>query len=419
MSKVYALILSLFLAFAPPFAFALAGTEFDAFRHLSNAARTADGGLSANYHFLNTKNVAKVAKNYKVTAKQLARIYKKRRFCVVGGFWTVALCSAVMYMGTDYITDLLIGDGWTVDEKEGKIYKNVPSDGIILHYDSPVYKNCSSLNVIQPTIDCISNQLSDTYSQTITRTEIEKVLDARIQDLYDRLSAGTLQLPVDDQIIPFSRVKTWYYYSPDGVGESRYETIVNINYTNATGTSEKLITDDELADYVKKAPDDDVIALATSPDYAAEGHEPTIKAAEVAVPEADAPPDEDPTTDDPTTDPSTDPAEQPAFCDYAKKLCDWLDWTMEEPENPADNDVTVDEQVPLQRPQDFDKAYVTFAASCPPVSVASFSMFGQSVNIEFATQPFCDFAPIAKPVILGVAALGCVAIITPAIRGAA
>ena len=82
--------------------------------------------------------------------------------------------------------------------------------------------------------------------------------------------------------------------------------------------------------------------------------------------------------------------ELPAFCSWASKVCDFIDWFKVEPDiegTPVPTDNT-----PLKNPSEFDKDYVSVVAQCPPDVVSEIPLPGQSFNLVFGMSPVCDFA---------------------------
>ena len=91
--------------------------------------------------------------------------------------------------------------------------------------------------------------------------------------------------------------------------------------------------------------------------------------------------------------------ELPAFCSWASKVCDFIDWVKVEPDV-QDTPVPTD-NTPLKNPSEFDKDYVSVVAQCPPDVVRAIPLPGQSFNLVFGMSPVCDFASTyLRPVII-------------------
>lgn len=81
-----------------------------------------------------------------------------------------------------------------------------------------------------------------------------------------------------------------------------------------------------------------------------------------------------------TTTP-TKPFELPAFCDWAKPVCDFIDWVKKAPEEPADDNtpfVKEDNQPGFNIDDYANKPYVQFFGECPAPPV--FNIFGGQVT---------------------------------------
>lgn len=77
--------------------------------------------------------------------------------------------------------------------------------------------------------------------------------------------------------------------------------------------------------------------------------------------------------------------EWPGFCDWATVVCDWLNWTQEDP--PAEQDL------PAVIDDDFyqEKSISFGAKSCPPDHQIDLAPF-LSTSVAVSFQPLCDFA---------------------------
>ena len=88
----------------------------------------------------------------------------------------------------------------------------------------------------------------------------------------------------------------------------------------------------------------------------------------------------------PVEQPSAGSFEWPGFCDWAVKVCDWLDWTQEDPgfEDP---------DLPLPIDEDYyQEKRISFGSkACPPDHQINLAPFlPNAVAVSF--QPLCDFA---------------------------
>lgn len=90
------------------------------------------------------------------------------------------------------------------------------------------------------------------------------------------------------------------------------------------------------------------------------------------------------TPGDAVVSPST---ELPGFCDWASVVCDWIDWTQEEPTNEPDISGLISDE-------DFEQSTdISFGTkSCPPPQQIQLAFPDTIVDISY--QPLCDFANI-------------------------
>lgn len=97
---------------------------------------------------------------------------------------------------------------------------------------------------------------------------------------------------------------------------------------------------------------------------------------------------------------STTTFELPAFCNYAAKLCDWMDWTQEDKEL---------EEAEKEEPEEFDIGTIDknrFSANgqCPaPIQIdESVKALGRNVNFDFEIEwtQICNVAEDTSPLVL-------------------
>ena len=106
------------------------------------------------------------------------------------------------------------------------------------------------------------------------------------------------------------------------------------------------------------------------------------------------------------------PFELPPFCSWATVVCDWISWTKEEPEQPDDRDVDIDD---LDIPT--DSFNINFGGQCPQPYRIDFSIAGRPMPIEISWSPVCDTAIILNPVIKLSSLLAAVMILAGIRRG--
>lgn len=106
----------------------------------------------------------------------------------------------------------------------------------------------------------------------------------------------------------------------------------------------------------------------------------------------------DPVTGQPTGETSTSGGfDLPPFCDWAAIVCDWIDWTKEEPDLPEEDGNIPNEILPaVWTPFEL----VNFDATCPPDIPLTMQIIGSPVDSIFPMQPFCTFFSGMQPFVL-------------------
>ncbi|WP_136680435.1 hypothetical protein [Neptunomonas sp. XY-337] len=100
-------------------------------------------------------------------------------------------------------------------------------------------------------------------------------------------------------------------------------------------------------------------------------------------------------------------AELPAFCQYAEKLCEWINWTQEEFEEPEPEEFPTNEVSALSYYEDWDAGLG--GGACPPDLNISF--MGKTVTV-LPSEPICvGLKDYVKPVAILLASFIAVAIL--------
>lgn len=99
----------------------------------------------------------------------------------------------------------------------------------------------------------------------------------------------------------------------------------------------------------------------------------------------------------------------PAFCDWAAVVCDWIDWTKEEPEQP-------EQQEPDQiETPDVDMSihdYITGTKQCPEDRRIPVSIGGLSTDIVISYSPLCTVATQFAPAVVLMSSVAALMIVT-------
>lgn len=115
----------------------------------------------------------------------------------------------------------------------------------------------------------------------------------------------------------------------------------------------------------------------------------------------------DPATGNQTTTGTTTGSFQlPAFCTWAAIVCDWINWTKEEPQEPELKPVFEEINVPFT-----PFSIAKFNAQCPPDENLSLNLMGQDMSFVFPMKPFCDFFSGIKPFVIALASFWAVKLI--------
>mgnify|MGYP003375631741 CR=1 FL=1 len=90
--------------------------------------------------------------------------------------------------------------------------------------------------------------------------------------------------------------------------------------------------------------------------------------------------------------------EIPRACEWFSTLCDWLEWTKQDPENTEPDPVEIQEK-------DFDTAVFSkdrfsVSRSCPLPEVHSLTITGHTVQFSFDLTPVCTVAELARPALI-------------------
>ena len=88
----------------------------------------------------------------------------------------------------------------------------------------------------------------------------------------------------------------------------------------------------------------------------------------------------------------------PAFCTWASKVCEFIDWVKTEPTDPPDGDGDISVEIPDSQMHEpiLERLYIDMPAQCPPDPVLEF----MGARIPFPMSVFCQFATMMKPLIL-------------------
>lgn len=81
------------------------------------------------------------------------------------------------------------------------------------------------------------------------------------------------------------------------------------------------------------------------------------------------------------------PFELPKFCEWAKPVCDFVEWVKKEPEQPNNKPIDIDK---VEMPKESVK--IDFSATCPPDRGFTFSFVGRQMVFNFSYSNLCKIA---------------------------
>ena len=95
-------------------------------------------------------------------------------------------------------------------------------------------------------------------------------------------------------------------------------------------------------------------------------------------------------------------SDEPLFCDsseFTKKVCDWIDWTQEEPEE------VTPEQIDIKEVDADNSNKIDMSGECPAPYQLNFSISGYAQNHSISYEPLCNALILLKPIFVGSGAL--------------
>ena len=110
--------------------------------------------------------------------------------------------------------------------------------------------------------------------------------------------------------------------------------------------------------------------------------------------------------------------DEPLFCDsseFTKKVCDWIDWTQTEHDEPEPDSGKVDIK---DKSEDLsiDNDRIDFSNQCPAPTPINTSVGGFPVSTELNYQPLCDFFTMLNPFVIGMGGISSALIIAGGAR---
>ena len=108
--------------------------------------------------------------------------------------------------------------------------------------------------------------------------------------------------------------------------------------------------------------------------------------------------------------------EESLFCDsseFTKKVCDWIDWTQTEHDEPDAGKVDIKDK---SEDLSIDNDRIDFSNQCPAPTPINTSVGGFPVSTELNYQPLCDFFTMLNPFVVGMGGISSALIIAGGAR---
>ncbi|MGB2784565.1 virulence factor TspB C-terminal domain-related protein [Psychrobacter sp.] len=376
MKKFLYILLSLFLVFAPAYAYAttsvggwtLTDSLIAGANTTINATKTA-GGKVLNSAVTVGASAAKVGKH------------------LIKGGGTAALLLAVPQ---------IIGDGvdWVLDPANNAVkYKDISPNNY-------KYRYCLSNGTCYYTPDSACRALVNTdppfkyHSYTAISPPISYLC-----------RAGYNELKPD----PYTSIV--FELNPNYVDGDKWKSIP------ISTVAAKVISNAEAG----HAPSQEAVKATALEGFAAGEYDAALDAAATEVGTENPPDTVDPDTPtDPNVPPVPPPAfELPAFCSWAAPVCAFATWAQQEwsefiltitalkdwlfEESPSDKDNTVDVVTPPIIPA---QVAIDFVGGCPAPLTFSFNFYGQNYKPAVPFDPICEVAILINPVVKICATIG-------------
>lgn len=110
--------------------------------------------------------------------------------------------------------------------------------------------------------------------------------------------------------------------------------------------------------------------------------------------------------------------DMPLFCnsgDFTRKVCDWIDWTQEKPDDLKPDEGKVD-VIDKSKDLTINENRIDFSNQCPAPTPINTSVGGFPISTELNYQPLCDFFVMLNPFVIGMGGISSALIIAGGIR---
>lgn len=435
--RLHVYLMCFLLAFAPAYSYASAAPLLD-FTGVVNAAKTG-GGFVADYLFRRASNDPNYnaanddrfeTKGHAVSNNQMGDTWRKRWAGQTAGIGAGLAATAA-------IAALLAAADWVLDPANNTIrkYEQVVEPKYLYSLTTPFGKYCTG-NSPAALMPCLAESASP-YNMTA-------MPNSPVPAFYP---------PIESLLIGQASSASDYFVlnTPSG-SVYRY---VSVSVENIGVVAEDFIdaTPEDIAAAVAQADLATLQELATSPNYKAEPHAPTVAAAAKAEPAGSdacpagqtkvngvcqAPPSENKCPAGQVFDTTTgkckaataaqcpvgqvydvvqkkcvtpklpdDEDDWPEFCEWAAPVCDFIEWAKQDTDkfdvSPVDvKDTAADAQSITS--QILTLGYVSGGIkACPADYTFTFTVMGQGIDFDLSYKGLCDMLLMARPVVISIA----------------
>lgn len=111
-------------------------------------------------------------------------------------------------------------------------------------------------------------------------------------------------------------------------------------------------------------------------------------------------------------------SDPPLFCnsgEFTRKVCDWIDWTQEEPDDLKPDEGKID-VIDKSKDLTINENRIDFSNQCPAPTPINTSVGGFPISTELNYQPLCDFFVMLNPFVIGMGGISSALIIAGGIR---
>ena len=111
-------------------------------------------------------------------------------------------------------------------------------------------------------------------------------------------------------------------------------------------------------------------------------------------------------------------SDPPLFCnssEFTRKVCDWIDWTQEKPDDLKSDEGKID-VIDKSKDLTINENRIDFSNQCPAPTPINTSVGGFPISTELNYQPLCDFFVMLNPFVIGMGGISSALIIAGGLR---